>query len=269
MTMFHPAAGSAVSQTALAPVALTGGAIGDDNQHALPKSIALHLLPGLGGMLALLATAPILDAAGWPPLFAFYGPMSIAIVAVEAAYLWRQRRARGAAGDPGPVVGFRRRLRAPVFVGLVVGLVLIGFVATGALGVLDNILANSLFGGLPAWWLIRDPASMAGAPGALLGLTFVVGVVMNGLIGPIVEESYFRGHLLPRISRLRWRAPALNAVLFSLYHFWQPWAFASRLGYVLPYTIAVHRTKSIYVGIAVHCTANLLGMLLLIGLIAR
>jgi membrane protease YdiL (CAAX protease family) len=226
-------------------------------------------LPGVAGLAALLIAAPLLASAGWPPLFAFYGPMSITIVAVEAAYLWREHRRRVAAGDPRPVVAYRRRLRTPVFVGLVVGLVLVGFVATGLLGVVDGALTGSVFAALPTWWLIRDPAAIAAAPGTLVAATFAIGIVINGFVGPIVEEAYFRGHLLPGLSRLGWRAPLLNAVLFSLYHLWQPWAFASRLGYVLPYTFAVHRTRSIYLGVAVHCAANLLGILLLIALVGR
>jgi membrane protease YdiL (CAAX protease family) len=241
----------------------------NDEQHSLPRSVALHLLPGFAGMVALLIAAPLLASAGWPPLFAFYGPMSVTIVAVEAGYLWREHRRRVTVGDPRPILGYRRRLRAPLLVGLAVGLFLVGSVATGLLGAIDGLLAGTVFAGLPTWWLIRDPAAIAAAPGALVAAMFAVGILVNGFVGPIVEEAYFRGHLLPRLSRLGWRAPILNAVLFSLYHLWQPWAFASRLGYVLPYALAVHRTRSIYLGMAVHCAANLLGILLLIALVAR
>ena len=51
--------------------------------------------------------------------------------------------------------------------------------------------------------------------------------VLNGVIGPVVEELYFRGFLLPRMERLgRW-APLVNATLFSIYHFWSPWQIGS------------------------------------------
>jgi membrane protease YdiL (CAAX protease family) len=238
-------------------------------QHALPRSVALHLLPGFAGLAMFLLTAPFLAAAGWPPLFAFYGPMSVTILAVEGGYLWRLRRRHGSAADVDPVIAYRRRLRVPAFVGLSVGLVLIGLVLTSLLSIVDGVAAGSLFAGLPSWWLVTDPSAIVGAPGGLLVATLAVGFVMNGFVGPIVEEAYFRGHLLPRISRFGWRAPVLNAVLFSLYHFWQPWALVSRLGYVLPYAFAVKRTRSIYVGMAVHCTANLLGLLILVGLATR
>jgi hypothetical protein len=47
--------------------------------------------------------------------------------------------------------------------------------------------------------------------------------VFNGLVGPITEELYFRGFLLPRIDRYGIWAPVLNTFLFSIYHVWTPW----------------------------------------------
>jgi hypothetical protein len=38
-----------------------------------------------------------------------------------------------------------------------------------------------------------------------------------------VEEYYFRGYLLPRLSRFGSLAPVINVALFSLYHFFTPW----------------------------------------------
>jgi membrane protease YdiL (CAAX protease family) len=46
----------------------------------------------------------------------------------------------------------------------------------------------------------------------------LLGLVLSGVVAPVVEEMYFRGYLLPRLSRLgRW-APVLNVTLFALYH---------------------------------------------------
>jgi hypothetical protein len=263
MTSLNLAA-SAGATRPVAPVAAD-----DAEQLPLRRALVLHLLPGLAGLAVFLLTAPLLAAAGFPALFAFYGPMSLTIVAAEAGFLVRERRRRRAAGDARPVIGFHGRLGAPAFAALAVGLVLLGLVATSLGGAVDGLLAGTLFAGLPGWWLVTDPTAITASPGTLLALTFAVGFVMNGLVGPIVEESYFRGYLLPRLSRFgRW-APVLNATLFSLYHFWQPWAFASRLAFVLPYAAAVQRTRDIRLGMVVHCTANILGMLLLVGLALR
>ena len=53
--------------------------------------------------------------------------------------------------------------------------------------------------------------------------------ILNGFVGPIVEELYFRGYLLPRMEWMgRW-APLVNVSLFSLYHFWSPWQIVGRI----------------------------------------
>lgn len=75
-----------------------------------------------------------------------------------------------------------------------------------------------------------------GLSGMAIVLGFVFALTFNGVVGPVVEELYFRGHLLPRIDRYgRW-APVLNTVLFSLYHFWTPWQNPAHILGILPMT---------------------------------
>ena len=60
-------------------------------------------------------------------------------------------------------------------------------------------------------------------------VTLAAYLVLNGFVGPIVEELYFRGYLLPRMEWMgRW-APLVNVSLFSLYHFWSPWQIVGRI----------------------------------------
>jgi len=94
--------------------------------------------------------------------------------------------------------------------------------------------------------------------GSLL-LAGVLGFVFNGIVGPVVEELYFRGYLLPRISRLKGWAPLLNVVLFSIYHFFTPWQNPARILALLPMGYAVWWKKNIYIGIIVHCIINIIG----------
>ncbi|MEE9601175.1 MAG: CPBP family glutamic-type intramembrane protease [Thermoplasmata archaeon] len=46
--------------------------------------------------------------------------------------------------------------------------------------------------------------------------------MVDGFAAPVVEEPYFRGNLLPRVSHLGRTAPFVSAVLFYAYHFWMP-----------------------------------------------
>ena len=72
--------------------------------------------------------------------------------------------------------------------------------------------------------------------------------------------------LLPRIDRLGAWAPVVNASLFTLYHFWSPWQLPVRVLQTLPFIYAVWRTRSIYLGIVVHCPMNTIGA---VGVVPR
>jgi membrane protease YdiL (CAAX protease family) len=90
---------------------------------------------------------------------------------------------------------------------------------------------------------------------------------LNGFVGPIVEELYFRGYLLPRMDWMgRW-APLVNVSLFSLYHFWSPWQIVGRILGFGPTVYAVRWKENIYLGMVVHCTLNTLGIILVAGLV--
>ena len=52
--------------------------------------------------------------------------------------------------------------------------------------------------------------------------TCVYYCIFNVLIGPIIEELFFRGYLTSHYKKQGVLTPILIAVLFSLYHFWLP-----------------------------------------------
>jgi hypothetical protein len=75
----------------------------------------------------------------------------------------------------------------------------------------------------------------------------------------VVEELYFRGYLLPRLSRLKGWAPLVNILLFSLYHFFTPWQNLTRIIALVPMVNSVWWKKNIYLRMVVHCAGNLAG----------
>jgi len=90
----------------------------------------------------------------------------------------------------------------------------------------------------------------------LLLVSAIVMVVVNGVIGPVVEELYFRGYLLPRMSWSGGWAPVLHSVLFAVYHFFTPWQTPARIVAFTPVFYAVWWKRNIYIGIVVHCLLN-------------
>jgi uncharacterized protein len=124
--------------------------------------------------------------------------------------------------------------------------------------VIDEWLATSVFAWLPQAILTMatvaegEAALSTGALVAFLSLFFVT----NGLVGPVTEELYFRGHLLPRIERFGRGAPVLNTALFTIYHFHTPWRYpVVFLGY-LPIAWASWRKRSLWIGLAAHLVVN-------------
>jgi uncharacterized protein len=83
-------------------------------------------------------------------------------------------------------------------------------------------------------------------------------VVLNGFVGPITEELFFRGYLTSKVSRFGRYAPFIITVLFSLYHFWLPFSNLFRIIAFYPAYYIAWREKNIYIAIVFHCLCNLI-----------
>lgn len=115
----------------------------------------------------------------------------------------------------------------------------------------------AVFNWVPEWFRI-DRFEAGSMEKGLLTLTIILNLLLNGLFGPLVEELYFRGFLLPRMGILGKAAPLANTVLFSLYHFFTPWENITRITAMIPFTYVVWYKKNIRIGMVVHCTLNIL-----------
>ena len=233
-------------------------------QHSLRRSVFLHLAPGAALFLFVLALAPLLG--DWA-IFALFGGIGLVIVPLELGYLLREGRRKHGRWTLEGVVNYDARLsrRQYALWGAALAAWFIVLLAL-SVGVLDEAIADALFSWLPE--SIRDFAAFeddADASGWLVAALLVVAFAFNGIAGPIVEELYFRGHLLPRIDRLGRRAPVLNAVLFSLYHLWTPWQNPGRIVALLPWIYVVWRKRSVRLSIIVHVTVNLTFLLFVLA----
>jgi CAAX amino terminal protease family. len=75
-----------------------------------------------------------------------------------------------------------------------------------------------MFGWVPDWFRLSEATGPADQS-LTAELVSLAGLLFSCILGPLTEELYFRGFLLPRMQNWgRW-APLANAVLFSLYHF--------------------------------------------------
>lgn len=232
-------------------------------QHSLARSVVLHLLPGA----ALFAFVVVAAALGMPAILALLVGIVIVIVPIELGYLLYQGRRKSGRWSVWEVVDYREPLpvrRIALWaVPLVAWFIVMLFLSVG---VFDERIANGLFSWYPE--SVREFASLEGDGTYatwILVVVFTAAFAINGVIGPVVEELYFRGHLLPRIDRFGRGAPVLNAVLFSLYHLWTPWQNIGRMLALLPWIFTVWRKRSLALSMAVHISVNCIFLLLVLA----
>ena len=127
---------------------------------------------------------------------------------------------------------------------------------------LDAFFIKNMFSWLPKSFFLAEDFSQYST--AALLITWVFGLVVNAIAGPVVEEVYFRGYLLPRISRFGAWAPLINTVLFSIYHFFTPWQNVGRIVGLLPMVYAAWWKRSIYVSVGAHVLGNVSVMVMLL-----
>lgn len=232
-------------------------------RHSVAQSIALHLAPGVVMLIFYLLAAPVVMEAGYPPLFASLLTIPLILVPVMLGYLGIVARRMTGSFNPMAVVGYRNVLSSWKTAGYVVGLTLGGaaaFVAVEA--IIGSSFKDAVFGWLPTWFL--NPADLeliTGMPVEKQIIFLASLLVFAGFVAPVVEELYFRGHLLPGISRLGVWAPVASVALFTLYHFESPWEGPGRFVMVLPMVYAVWYTRSVRLGIIVHVVLNTLSAL--------
>lgn len=232
-------------------------------QHSLPRSIALHLLPGA----ALFGFVLVAAALGIPAILALLIGIAVVVVPIELGYLLYQGRSKSGRWSVWEVVDYREPMPARRIALWTVPLVAWFILMLSlSVAVLDGRIADGLFTWYPE--SIREFASFEGdstyATWVVVAV-FAPALAINGILGPVVEELYFRGHLLPRIDRFGRGAPVLNAVLFSLYHFWTPWQNIGRILGLLPWIYTVWRKRSVALSMAIHISVNCIFLLLVLA----
>jgi uncharacterized protein len=236
-------------------------------QHSLGRSVLLHLYPGLALATFVVLTAPTFESWGLPALFALIIGIGVVITPLELGYLSLHAHRTTGSWSPLSAVDYRTRLRVRRL--LLVGGGLAAFMMTFVVAhmlVLDRLI-SPLFSWMPAT-LFQFASMEAGDPlvGGGLALMVVALLLLNGIVGPVTEELYFRGHLLPRIDRYgRW-APVLNTALFTLYHMWTPWRWPQVFFGFLPASWLAWRKRTVWLPMTMHVIVNLIFSLLLIAL---
>jgi uncharacterized protein len=236
-------------------------------QQTIPQTLLLHLLPGALITIAFILLGPWMKAHHLPRILAILLPILFVLIPFELGFLYYLGYRRNGRLSLEGIVLLRERLPVKEYVIFPLLLVVWIFFGFLALANVDQAILTNWFGWLPDYF---DLSFSHFNPGeysrTTILVTFFLLLALNGIVGPVVEELYFRGYLLPRMEKMKGWAPLVNAVLFSLYHFFAPAGNPSRIAGSIPMAYIVRWKKSIYLSMLAHCLLNTINCLATIPL---
>ena len=231
-------------------------------QKSLTHIVIFSLLPGVLYVILALVITPTIVLLGFPTLFVLILTDLIIIVLLELIILLLMAKKKENKFSLKSVIPYTKKIPIAHIIGYAVILIAYGYLISMLLSPVSVILKESLFSWMPDVFLteIFDPTPYS--PSALI-ITAIFAIIIIGIAVPIVEELYFRGWLMSRISRLGVWAPLLIVILWSIYHLWAPWNILTFIILYFPIAWVVKRKENIYISIIAHSIANLLLVLVI------
>jgi membrane protease YdiL (CAAX protease family) len=224
-------------------------------RHSLRRTIALHLAPGLLLAFVFWLAAAVVNRAGGSSYLALLLCIPLVLAPVEVGILIAERRRTGVSWRHLVAPLRSARVSIPETLLSALALYVVAMIATLPAAPTRQVILRAAEQWLPSWAIFNAlPAGIS--PGTLW-----LGLLLSGVVAPIVEELYFRGFLLPRIPAPEACAPAVNAALFSIYHFFSPWAYGPIFVASLPLAYYVRLKGNLLPVIITHSLFNSVGVI--------
>ena len=236
-------------------------------QHPFGLSVVLHLLPGVLTGIAFFLLGPFVKQSNLPPFMALCIADVVVLFPCVYAYLYIQGSKRTGHFSLDGLIPYREKLgwrQYLIFVPVV-------FLASGLLVVSLSFVSNFLRTSLFAWWpaMYDIGADLSTYHKSTLIVCYIINFLVITVMAPITEEIYFRGYLLPRLSRFGLWAIPINSILFALFHVWSPWMAVARAVGLIPLIFVAQTKRNIYIGMIAHMLVNSLDVLTGVMLIMR
>jgi membrane protease YdiL (CAAX protease family) len=241
------------------------------DQIPLVNALILHLLPGVLIVIFDIIFFPIVESANFPTLFTLILANLIILIPFELGFLIYASKKNHNSFNVLESVPLREKLPALHFIAYVAGLFVWGLLVFMLFMPVNSVLAD-FFTWMPEGFFSTDIDNLqdidfkATYSSTTLLIVLTVSLVVNGIGVPVVEELYFRGYLLPRISRFLVFAPLINVTLWALYHFWAPWTIVANIFVFFPAAYIVLRTRNVYISIIGHGLSNIFLVISLVPL---
>ncbi|NAS11529.1 CPBP family intramembrane glutamic endopeptidase [Poritiphilus flavus] len=228
------------------------------DQITFKKQVWYHFYMGFIILLFYVFISKFLVDLGYPGLTALLVvELLILVPLVTGHLLWKGKKLNGRASLKN-VIAYTKKLSFKQYLKWS----LIGFLSCILIYIplypLGLFVKESLFSWLPQWYF--DPG-FGTADTELIAKVFFAGIFIDGIAGPVAEELFFRGYLLPRMAYLKKWAPVVNGLFFGLYHFWQPHNYIGIIAVGIIISFVVWKKQNVYLGIIIHCALNILGAL--------
>jgi len=229
------------------------------------KSVLYHLYPGVLIALCFIILTPLLVRHKYPPQLGSLLAIIIVAIPLLIVHLFQAKK-KERRKTIWELNDYKNKLATGKLILYAVGLVVLMFLIWVITQPINRIINDKLFSWLPSWYTVQD---LNGYNKEAIKLTLVLNLLLNGFLAPFVEELYFRGYLLPRMAAWGNWAFVVNTILFSLYHFWQPYVYFTLIIALLPMIYLVWKTKDLRLAILTHCMLNIVGALLSFGLVLK
>jgi len=218
-------------------------------KHLTTQSIILHLLPGVLIGLFYFLIRQTVNNYGYPTIFALVLAVACILIPTEFGYLLCQGKKKTGRYSLKGIINYKNSISWWEFlVSVLIVFGVIGIIMT-LLKPTENFLKEKIF-----FWIPNlDPGLDGNYSKTNLIVTYSLYLLFVVILGPLVEEIYFRGYLFPRMKGKY--AILFHSFLFAAYHVFTPWMIISRTIGFIPMILLVKK-KGIYHGIVIHILCN-------------
>ena len=227
-------------------------------KHSGLQTVIMHLWPGLVNLLAIILLTPLASVLGYAEngrLLAGNLMVVVAMVPAQIGFLLYTARKTTNSYNIFKLTPYFEKSKPYEYAIFIVVMILWALGVQALLTPFEHGIRDSLFAFVPESFVLRSPDYTL-TPKALLVFAASFEVLTNGFLAPVTEELYFRGYLLPRINATPFASVIVSAVLFSLYHFFSPWYFFSRVLMMIPMYFWAVKRRNIRFTIMAHIIAN-------------
>lgn len=222
--------------------------------RSIRKLLFLHLFPGIALSIMYIFFSKVGLLAGYPKVVILGVSTIFSTMPIELGYLFYVAKKEEGTFKIFKILGLKGKLKAKLLILYTFLLIIIGGILLFALMPFSNYLLKTVFCWIPSWYNFVQDLSLFSKNDIIIAI--LVSFFIFTLLIPIVEEFYFRGFLLVRMKWMGKYSVLLNVILFSVYHFYQPWLIIARIAAMLPLYYFVYKKDSLKLGILVHCLAN-------------